>query len=84
MNNTNTGGAAYPRPFSENPARDEMHPAQTGKTLLDDFAGKAMQGMIAAGDFNFDRPDEDSALCYRVGKAMIEARKAATQTTKGN
>lgn len=48
MSATNTGGLAFPRPFSVDDADPDIsYPAHTGMTLRDYFAAKAMQGLLA-------------------------------------
>lgn len=57
------GGPAFPRPGDFNP--------QTGMTLRDYFAAKAMQGKIAAGATGY----EDIAFyAYKYADAMLKAR----------
>jgi hypothetical protein len=70
MNNTNTGGPAFPglHPSSECRYKEE------GMTLRDYFAAKAMQAYVAhnkAYDF-----DDISAISFRVADSMLKAREA--------
>jgi len=45
------------------------------KSLLDDFAAKAMQGMLACpGSI---RVDDDANLAYKMADAMLKAREAS-------
>lgn len=48
MSTTNTGGPAFPRPFSVDDADPDIsYPAHMGMSLRDYFAAKAMQGLLA-------------------------------------
>ena len=73
------GGAAFPRPFSEDTyLEDTDYEAQQGMSLRDYFAGKAMQGFIdyAAAKGHFVPPDDQLAQCsYDVADAMLKARE---------
>jgi hypothetical protein len=68
MNNTNTGGPAFPTP-THNLQND-------GMTLRDYFAAKALTGMMASRNPNSPRfqPDHDAAYVYAVADAMLKAR----------
>lgn len=69
MSNTNTGGSAFPRPGDFNP--------QTGMTLRDYFAAKAMQGFMANKDNPmYFQPEHDAAWAYTIADAMLKARNA--------
>jgi hypothetical protein len=73
MNNTNTGGPAFPfEYFDEQLQRARvMH----GMTLRDYFAAKAMQGDLIAGV----HPDDFNRCAYRayqIADAMLKAREA--------
>ena len=67
-----TGGPAFPRPGDFNP--------QTGMTLRDYFAAKAMQGLIGCSDWR-ESMDEHNASdftafsAYVMADAMLKARK---------
>jgi hypothetical protein len=66
MNNTNTGGPAFP-----------YGTAYAGMTLRDYFAAKAMQGFMA----NKSNPmhyhaEEDGQWAYMIADAMLKAREA--------
>jgi hypothetical protein len=69
MNNTNTGGPAFPNeggpafPWNEN-----------GMTPRDYFAAKAMQAVIARGD-DTNRPGM-AEWSYAMADAMLKARQA--------
>ena len=71
MNNTNTGGPAFP--IGSGDMRDP-----TGMTLRDYFAAKAMQGELASQspENEYTNLDALAALSYRVADAMIKAREA--------
>ena len=73
MSNTNTGGPAFPRPGDFQP--------QTGMTLRDYFAAKAMQGLMMRQDaagFNFALAPNDamrvSLWAYDLADEMLKAR----------
>jgi hypothetical protein len=64
MNNTNTGGPAFPVAYGGG--------CIEGMTLRDYFAAKAMQGMLACpGSI---RVDDDANLAYKMADAMLKAR----------
>ena len=66
MNNTTTGGPAYPVPgLQENSDYD-------GMTLLDWFAGQIIRGMINETGMLMDEFADEA---YRLAAKMIEARK---------
>jgi len=80
MDNTKTGGPAYPSrvdgyKVSER-ERDDLfaysgnHP---GKTLLDDFAGLAMQGLVVQVGFGGAQKDI-AEEAYSIAAAMIAER----------
>jgi hypothetical protein len=76
MNNTNTGGPAFPfEYFDEQLQRARvMH----GMSLRDYFAAKAMQGELASQspENEYTNLDALAALSYRMADAMIKAREA--------
>tara|TARA_R110000851_G_scaffold162494_1_gene306336 strand:+ start:188 stop:478 length:291 start_codon:yes stop_codon:yes gene_type:complete len=46
------------------------------KTLRDEFAGRAMQGILSGMDLSTMPPYEEfGPFCYRLADAMLEARK---------
>jgi hypothetical protein len=46
------------------------------KTLRDEFAGQAMQGILSGMDLSTMPPYEEfGPFCYRLADAMLEARK---------
>lgn len=65
MNNTNTGGPAFP-----------TGTAYQGMTLRDYFAAKAMQGLFAAGGGLVKSADQWAAQAYTMADAMLKAREA--------
>jgi hypothetical protein len=65
MNDTNTGGSAFPALYAGN--------GTEGMTLRDYFAAKAMQGLLAS---EFDAPsDKFAAKAYALADAMLKARE---------
>jgi hypothetical protein len=73
MNNTNTGGPAFPS--SEYDPRYNRHVAIGGMTLRDYFAAKAMQSMNGRQDY-LDAPASAIALdAYALADAMLKARE---------
>jgi hypothetical protein len=75
MNNTNTGGPAFPLP-SHTRKWDEVkkeYVQDEGMTLRDYFAAKAMQGFAA--DPGTEAPAEVIAkVAYKWADAMLKAR----------
>lgn len=74
MSTTNTGGPAFPFPSDA----DFGEPGDTGMTLRDYFAAKALQGMMASRSPNTPRfhPEDDAAYVYAIADAMLKAREA--------
>jgi hypothetical protein len=71
MNNTNTGGPAFP---TERPAMSEYG---KGMTLRDYFAAKAMQSILQAKDVHDSREWNNTAwIAYQVSDEMLKAREA--------
>jgi hypothetical protein len=75
MNNTNTGGPAFPNEGGPGNLWNEK-----GMTLRDYFAAKAMQGIFASNT-NHDHDDADifdavSKAAYKQADAMLKARQA--------
>jgi hypothetical protein len=65
-----TGGPAFP-------VKTAMFDCtQSGMTLRDYFAAKALMGMMASRNPNSPRfhPDDDAAYVYAVADAMLRAR----------
>ncbi len=71
-----TGGPAFPRPFSKNGEYSDSskHHAQDGMTLRDYFAAKAMQGWTANPLPNDSSIQDVAAWAYRQADAMLAAR----------
>ena len=69
MINKNTGGPAFPR---------TQWPNETGMTLRDYFAAKAMQGMNSRDGFDVGQahPEQRAKLAYIEADAMLKAREA--------
>jgi hypothetical protein len=61
---------AFPRPFSE--SESDYHPAASGMTLLDFFAGHALNGLMAAPGIPADQAA--AKLAYRMANYMLEER----------
>ena len=83
MSNEKTGGPAYPRPASTQNERDgnsqfQWHPqSQQGMTLLDHFAGLAMQGICTStsnGMVGSSNALMISVRSYAIAAAMIAER----------
>lgn len=81
MNNTNTGGPAFPvaDPFAVKcPSTDsEALRLQQGMTLRDYFSAKAMQGLVAGAAY--DEPINlhgAAEWSYNMADAMLKARDA--------
>ena len=75
MNNTNTGGPAFPS--SEYDPRYNRHVAIGGMTLRDYFAAKAMQGYLSDSEWLAEvSPQGTAEAAYRVADAMLRAREA--------
>ncbi len=68
MNNTNTGGPAFPTPRYE---RGDMY--SLGMTMRDYFAAKAMQGLLA-GKLTTTKMSVIASECYAMADAMLAAR----------
>jgi hypothetical protein len=71
MNNTNTGGPAFPFPAYTYP-NGEINHGEGGMTLRDYFAAKAMQAWLTG----VDSPLEEKCVefAYRIADAMLKAR----------
>jgi hypothetical protein len=62
---------AFARPHSED--KDFIHFAQSGMTLRDYFAAKALQGMLAEISLKAT-PKEFADQAYKISDAMLKAR----------
>ena len=73
MSNTNTGGPAFPVNQQLPEGMANLTP-ETGMTLRDYFAAKAMQGLLAgtlkSSDLSLIARD-----CYQMADAMLKARE---------
>lgn len=67
MSERNTGGPAFPA------MHFDLAESEHGMTLRDYFAGKALQGLLAAT--RTDRSDILAKDAYNMADAMLEARK---------
>lgn len=71
MNNTNTGGPAFPL---HNHGAQTLGLHVTGMTLRDYFAAKVLQGLLASG---LDQPKfEFARKSYEMADTMLKAREA--------
>ena len=65
MSNTNTGGPAFPPTYTH----------ESGMTLRDYFAAKAMQSILDQKDTHDGRECDSAAwMSYRMADAMLKAR----------
>lgn len=76
MSEKNTGGHAFPRPAGDYNGSRHGNTAQTGMTLRDYFAAKAMQGCATRGLPDGLPFDEVASDCYALADAMLKAREA--------
>ncbi len=76
MNNTNTGGSAFPHTVEYKGADCGGVVPHGGMTLRDYFAAKAMQAFLSR-DSSCTSPDEIIAQdAYNTADAMLKAREA--------
>jgi hypothetical protein len=74
MNNTNTGGPAFPTEAYDLERQTLVR--EEGMTLRDYFAAKAMQGYVGDPDWRVDMGLEDTAFAaYKQADAMLKARE---------
>jgi len=76
MNNTNTGGPAFPTENAHQSGPITWH--HEGMTLRDYFAAKAMQATVQAWILKSQYPMTDLMVAenaYSVADAMLEARE---------
>jgi len=64
---------AFPRPASDAHAHG-MHEPQSGMTLRDYFAAKAMRGLLGELDLVVSTPAKICELAYVLADAMLNAR----------
>ena len=76
MSKPNTGGAAFPRAAGDYNGTQHGNGAQTGMTMRDYFAAKALGGLIASRDARSPHfaPKDDAAYCYAIADAMLAER----------
>jgi len=76
MSKTN-GGAAFPDPGRAQSAKQRAQLTETGMSLRDYFAAKALQGLYAGGKANEHASDATLAKwSYAMADAMLAARSA--------
>jgi hypothetical protein len=77
MNNTKTGGPAFPFPAYTYP-NGEINHGEGGMTLRDYFAAKAMVFYFAGPDAKVisKQPDAIARWCYIMADEMLKAREA--------
>jgi len=66
----NNNPPAFPQPDC-----GHGRPYESGMTLRDYFAAKAMQAMLSKNGF-YDNEDQFSDWCYETADAMMKAREA--------
>ena len=75
MSDTKDGGPAFPRALSLIPSNGEIVWDQQGMTLRDYFAGKALQGLLAARkDIGWGGPIDIAKRCGEFADAMLAER----------
>jgi hypothetical protein len=74
MINTNTGGPAFPVNQQLPEGMANLTP-ETGMTLRDYFAAKAMQGLLA-GTLKSSDTSLIARDCYAMADAMLKARES--------
>lgn len=74
MNTKLTGGPAFPQPDYMTDGSTQTQ-GDTGMTLRDYFAAKAMQGLIEGADGNLQL-DRGAYAAYAYADAMLKAREA--------
>ena len=73
MNNTNTGGPAFPTKAYDLERQTLVR--EEGMTLRDYFAAKAMQGYLGSPEWLREvSPQGTAEAAYRVADAMLKAR----------
>jgi hypothetical protein len=78
MNDTNTGGPAFPEIAYKAPAGGGSHimTVYGGMTLRDYFAAKAMQSILIDPRIDNDSYRECAEGAYKAADAMLKAREA--------
>lgn len=74
MQKINDGGPAFPRAAGDYTGTRHGNHAQTGLSLRDYFAAKALQGLVSFGSAQM-RADEAADFAYRMADAMLAARE---------
>lgn len=74
MDQNNTGGPAFARPASS--IDREAFKAQSGATLRDYFAAKAMQGLLSTGAGDDMTAEAIARNAYTIADAMLARREA--------
>lgn len=79
MRTTNTGGPAFPEAGLSGLPNGEFIHGQSGMTLRDYFAAKAMQSLIiaAASSSATHTPASVSGAAYETADAMLKAREVS-------
>ena len=72
MNRTDTGGPAFP---GLHPSK-ECHFQDSGMTLRDYFAGKAMGALLVDPSWQGNTTGTAAAIAYEMADAMLKARTA--------
>jgi hypothetical protein len=72
MNNTNTGGPAFPFPAYTYP-NGEINHGEGGMTLRDYFAAKALQGLLS-DSYDFSDRNRIAVKAYDFADSMLKAR----------
>jgi hypothetical protein len=75
MQKINNGGPAFPRAAGDYTGTRHGNHAQTGLSLRDYFAAKAMQGIAASVGAAQMRVDEAADFAYLIADAMLDARE---------
>jgi len=70
MNNTNTGGPAFPAHHFD------MTDGEHGMDLRDYFAAKAMQTLLLDDSYDFSDRDLIAQKAYAYADALLKAREA--------
>lgn len=74
MSEIKTGGPAFPEAGLSGLPNGEFVHGQSGMTLRDYFAAKAMQAWLGSGEHNFMSKHTCAADAYAVSDAMLAAR----------
>jgi len=70
MNNTNTGGPAFPAPAGV------AHITEQGMTLRQYYAAKAMQALLSSADWREDMSFKDTAVAaFKQADEMLAAEQ---------